>query len=210
MGITEEKGLDKLIEEMEGVEKGKEESVISAEEIQRRIGELQKIRALLSKVEDGIGKFAENDFRGAPEVEIEGKKIRCFHGFYFSIANPEQGIDEKTGGAWNELSEHAVDLDDTVTGGLKWTNIRFAPTNENQSVFICEIYSRTFPISDEDLVELLSVVPIEGGTVIDNFETFERYVQWFIKKYIKDKKQLQTEEEKKDNVFQRILKQTTK
>ncbi|MCK4473879.1 hypothetical protein KAU40_01290 [Candidatus Parcubacteria bacterium] len=201
MGIIEEKGLDKLMEEMERIEK--EKPVIPDQEMKKRIGKLQQIRALLSKVEDGIIRLEEMSItRESPEVEIEGKKVKCLSEFYFSIAESNQRVGDD--GLWNkELSD--VFLDDTVTKGNKWVNIRFAPTNENQSVFICEIYSRTFPISDEDLVELLSVVPIEGGTVIDNFETFERYVQWFIKKYIKDKKQLQTEEEKKDNVFQRIL-----
>lgn len=221
MGNETKDKLYELAKEMEKVEKEKSViSVMSEEEKQKRLGELAQIRVLLSKVKDRVVKLEEvkieekNLAISAPKVRVEGRKIKCLYGFYFSVSESSQRVDRIDEDDYDVYwyRGEQVFLDNTVTEGKEWMNIRFALINENQSMFICEVYSRTFQISDEEVVQLLSAVPIKSGEVIDNFETFVSYSTWYITRYIRDKKQMQVMKKmqavkkKKSNIFRRILK----
>jgi len=189
--------LDELMKEMEDMEKEKKEPepLVSVEEKQRRLVEVRKIKVLLVKVGEGE-EVPELSFKERREiVEVEGKKRSYLRGFHFSITEMDQGVDKD--GQWKQGIQ--VLLDERMAQGQKWAAIRFAP-----ATFVCEVYRGAFPISDNEVVELLSAVPIEGG-VIDNFKTFERYVQWYLTKYIEGRRKMQKERQKSNNVFQRIL-----
>ena len=194
--------LDGLMEEMDKME---EKKVISETEKERRVEELQRIRELLlSRVKDEVVTVKEVGRRGTPQVEIEGEKIKCLRGFGFSIAHSNQGVGEND--EWDETLGGESFLDAEVAG-TRGARIHFVLTTDSLNAFVYEPYlpMAITHIFDEELVELLSVVPTENGE-IDNFEEFRKYVQWYMGRYIQNKKNINTKEQqkKKKGFFQKI------